>query len=339
MRVLNSFNLKRLAILIILASLTANLYSINNINQLENENKRQVEQIEEYRDFLLIISNELETKNEDALELREQIESLEDSIENYMYEISELSNDLQNQKNINEKLSQVIQTLESQIKTLQEEITQIEYTPSSNSESTSPNLSEPDSSPSTISTIIIDKIGIVSNVIDGDTFDLSSGKRIRLADIDAPEIYETGYTSSKNKLISIILDKTVYLDVDDIYQKDIYGRWVCVVYISWGTSYLNVNYALVSDGYAVIDDYENEFNPLDWKQTAVLDLSNAKYETPEPEPEPEPSVLYVASINSDVFHYPNCSYVNQMKESNKIWFSSRQEAIDSGRRPCSRCKP
>ena len=48
---------------------------------------------------------------------------------------------------------------------------------------------------------------------------------------------------------------------------------------------------------------------------------------------------YVASKNSDVFHHPWCSYVQAIKPENKICFSTREEAIGSGRRPCSVCKP
>ena len=48
---------------------------------------------------------------------------------------------------------------------------------------------------------------------------------------------------------------------------------------------------------------------------------------------------YVASKNSDVFHRISCSYVQAIKPENKICFSTREEAIGSGRRPCSVCKP
>ncbi|MGZ7129281.1 MAG: Ada metal-binding domain-containing protein [Halobacteriota archaeon] len=40
-----------------------------------------------------------------------------------------------------------------------------------------------------------------------------------------------------------------------------------------------------------------------------------------------------------VYHYPGCSYVGQMKESNKATFSSSAEARAAGYHPCSRCKP
>lgn len=52
-----------------------------------------------------------------------------------------------------------------------------------------------------------------------------------------------------------------------------------------------------------------------------------------------PQFLYVASKNSDVFHYSTCSSVQTIKQSNLIKFDSRGAAIASGRRPCSICRP
>jgi len=48
---------------------------------------------------------------------------------------------------------------------------------------------------------------------------------------------------------------------------------------------------------------------------------------------------YVASINSEVFHKLDCSYVKRIKEENKIYFDTCEDARNSGRRPCLRCNP
>lgn len=48
---------------------------------------------------------------------------------------------------------------------------------------------------------------------------------------------------------------------------------------------------------------------------------------------------FVASVNSDVYHVSSCFYVDRIKESNRIWFTSAEEAEASGRRGCSRCQP
>jgi beta-lactamase superfamily II metal-dependent hydrolase len=56
----------------------------------------------------------------------------------------------------------------------------------------------------------------------------------------------------------------------------------------------------------------------------------------QPEPEPE-SLQYIGNINSKVFHLPTCSSLPA--ERNRIFFSSKEEAIEAGYRPCGRCKP
>jgi len=48
---------------------------------------------------------------------------------------------------------------------------------------------------------------------------------------------------------------------------------------------------------------------------------------------------YIASVNSEVFHQPNCRYAQRIKSKNLAGFKSREEAINSGRRPCEVCNP
>ena len=49
---------------------------------------------------------------------------------------------------------------------------------------------------------------------------------------------------------------------------------------------------------------------------------------------------YIFNTNTHKFHYPSCSSVSQMNESNKQSFTgSRDEAIAQGYEPCGRCKP
>ena len=112
----------------------------------------------------------------------------------------------------------------------------------------------------------IDVSASVYKVIDGDTFDAFPVGRVRLADINAPESGEPGYNEAKQALTNLVLGKTVYLDVDDIYVMDKYNRLVCVVYIKYNSTHLmNINFYLVINGYAVIEDYSNEFDPSTWK--------------------------------------------------------------------------
>jgi micrococcal nuclease len=112
----------------------------------------------------------------------------------------------------------------------------------------------------------IDEISYATNIVDGDTFDISSGDRIRLADVDTPENGEAGYYDAWNYLSRLIYNKRVYLDVDDVHVYDTLGyRLVCLVYLEYNsTHYLNINQALLESNLAEISDYDNEFNPYSW---------------------------------------------------------------------------
>ncbi len=64
----------------------------------------------------------------------------------------------------------------------------------------------------------------------------------------------------------------------------------------------------------------------------------------EPEPETNNSepqgTTYMLNTNTKKFHYPSCSSVKQMKESNKKEYTgSRDDVIGMGYDPCKRCNP
>ncbi len=48
---------------------------------------------------------------------------------------------------------------------------------------------------------------------------------------------------------------------------------------------------------------------------------------------------YVGNKKSHVFHRSTCSSASSMSEKNKVAFSSREEAIDAGYKPCGKCNP
>ena len=111
----------------------------------------------------------------------------------------------------------------------------------------------------------IDASGTVSYIVDGDTLDVNSLGRVRLADINTPESGESGYTEAKNYLSSLVYGKSVYVDIDDIYQTGPYGRWIAVIYIDNNATHCkNINKAMLDSGLADIANYYNEFNPYTW---------------------------------------------------------------------------
>lgn len=122
--------------------------------------------------------------------------------------------------------------------------------------------------------------GVVKNVVDGDTIDVSFGitgiQRIRLVGVNTPEIGEEGYEEAKEFVNATCLGEVITLDVDDKKQYDPYYRILAVVYVND----TNLNEELVREGYAEIMYIPpSEFNPYEWKA----------YYTPSPNPTSSPT--------------------------------------------------
>lgn len=48
--------------------------------------------------------------------------------------------------------------------------------------------------------------------------------------------------------------------------------------------------------------------------------------------------MFVASKNSDIYHLWTCPSVDRIKDDNKIWFDTREEAEETGRTMAGDCK-
>ncbi|MBS3078536.1 thermonuclease family protein [Candidatus Pacearchaeota archaeon] len=71
----------------------------------------------------------------------------------------------------------------------------------------------------------------VTRIIDGDTFEMSNGKIIRLLCIDTPEKNQPKYEEAKQFLSDLILNKEVRME-KGISDKDKYGRLLRYVYVA-----------------------------------------------------------------------------------------------------------
>jgi len=134
----------------------------------------------------------------------------------------------------------------------------------------------------------IDDSGKVTYIVDGDTLDVNTVGRIRLADIDTPEIDESGGSEARIYLSSLVYPLTVYVDIDDVYGTDIYGRIVAVIYIQYNSTHVkNINKAMLVSGHAVIWNFQNEFNPYSWNLYEPYPPGSDP--TPNPPPDDPPS--------------------------------------------------
>ncbi|MBR9705820.1 nuclease [Candidatus Pacearchaeota archaeon] len=102
----------------------------------------------------------------------------------------------------------------------------------------------------------------VTRVIDGDTFELESGERVRLICVDTPEANEPGYHKSKQFLVDLIESKAVRLEKDKS-EKDKYDRFLMYVYITDGDEEIFVNKEIVKQGYGEIMKVEPDIKYCD----------------------------------------------------------------------------
>ena len=126
--------------------------------------------------------------------------------------------------------------------------------------------------------------GTVTNVVDGNTFDVTiekadprisySVERIRLADVKSPDIGTVPGPAARDFTFAVLMNKRVYLDIDELSGsgsgRDADGRLICVAYITgfYGQplAYPNFNQMLVDSGHASLENStSNEFDPMNWR--------------------------------------------------------------------------
>ncbi|MBM3284219.1 thermonuclease family protein, partial [Candidatus Gottesmanbacteria bacterium] len=90
----------------------------------------------------------------------------------------------------------------------------------------------------------------VVEVIDGDTFQLRSGKRVRLLGVDAPEYNRCGGPEAKKRLKELIGQKII--DLREV-TTEAYGRSLALVYA--GSVF--VNRVMLEEGWARTDYRKN----------------------------------------------------------------------------------
>lgn len=87
----------------------------------------------------------------------------------------------------------------------------------------------------------------VVRVIDGDTFEIESGEKVRMIGINTPEISDIYGKEAKYYLSNLILNKTVELKTDNISKNhDRYQRLLRYVILDG----VDINKLMISEGYA-----------------------------------------------------------------------------------------
>lgn len=111
--------------------------------------------------------------------------------------------------------------------------------------------------------------GIVTKIIDGNTFEVNSLGCVRLADVMSAPANSMAGLKAREFTRDTIGNTQVFLDIDNQTGQDKDGCWMCVVYRAYpnGTPNLNANFnqMYVNAGYGRISDNpDTEFNPANW---------------------------------------------------------------------------
>ena len=181
-----------------------------------------------------------------------------------------------------------------------------------------------------------------SKVIDGDTIELSNEEWIRYIGINAPELRngipdpysQEAFEANRD----LVVGKEAYLEFD-VQERERYDRMLAYTYFDD----LFIYTWLVENGYAQIMTippnvaYQDLLLEL---QTKTREENRGLWEIEPVENKKEDSEFpYVGNKNSKKFHHYYCGSVDDMKEKNKVFFLTREDAVEAGYVPCKRCHP
>jgi micrococcal nuclease len=187
-------------------------------------------------------------------------------------------------------------------------------------------------------------------VIDGDTVEVlhdGQAERIRLDGVDCPESGQDFGTRAKQFISELAFGKVVTVIEK---EKDKYGRTVARILVAGQ----DLSVQLVAAGLAWhYKEYSDDFVLAKLEIKAREDMVGL-WSIPNPIPPwnyrrgeiKNPSevnapaskgLVYHGNVRSKIFHKPSCRYYNCKNCTRE--FTSREEAVAAGFRPCGICKP
>lgn len=188
---------------------------------------------------------------------------------------------------------------------------------------------------------IFEKEKIVTEVVDGDTFQLASGKRVRLMGVNAPEYERCGGKEAKLELEKLISGQKVELGEE---VTEAYGRSLALVYLKGKL----INQIILEKGWGRTDYRKNSqrevltaaFHLAQQDKLGIFsDLCRDEKITP-----PDANCLIKANIDKNsyekFYHLPSCSHYNQIiieKDIGERYFCSEKEARDAGFKKAAGC--
>jgi micrococcal nuclease len=174
---------------------------------------------------------------------------------------------------------------------------------------------------------------IVADVYDGDTFRMSSGKKVRIVGIDTPEIGERFHDEAKYYLSSLIINKEVTLK-PLATGKDRYQRTLAEVFVDT----MDIGLAMIREGYAQLYLFSDD-NFLKERYLPALKGAISQKKGIWGVQPPKPETYYLTVKGSYRFHRPLCPSLKNANPKNLKKVKTRLEALENGLSPCRNCHP
>ena len=181
-------------------------------------------------------------------------------------------------------------------------------------------------------TVVPERFTVI-NVIDGDTFEIVGGDKVRILSVDTPEKDELYYDEAKSFTNNLILGQVVDLEYGS-YRRDRYGRLLAYVYLDS----IFVNKAILDNGlgylYLFKDNAKNRrTSELLQSQIHAMAEKNGIWSLEKIEED-----YYLSSPGSFRLHRPGCNSL-KLSEDKYIRYKTRTDGFMEGLSPCRNCKP
>jgi len=173
----------------------------------------------------------------------------------------------------------------------------------------------------------------VSKIIDGDTFELSDGSRVRLIGVDTPESNQPFYSEAMALSESLLLGRRIGHEAGT-EERDRYGRLLWNVF----ADSIFINAEIIARGMGQVylfapnlDHAEELIESQKLARAAKLGIWSL--------PAPPPEDYYIAIKGSYRFHRPLCMSIKNANPDKIVKYQSRDSLLDRGLSPCRNCRP
>jgi len=175
----------------------------------------------------------------------------------------------------------------------------------------------------------------VRRVIDGDTVELSDGRRVRLIGIDTPESNQPYFWEAKNRLKELVEGKEVYLE-KDISETDRFGRLLRYLWLDQEL----INLKMVKEGYAHSYTYPPDIKYQTQILAAEREARAKRLGLWSPllssSANPNGQCLIKGNISASgekIYHLPGGAFYDKTKidpSKGERWFCTEEEAQKAG---------